>query len=291
MPATQVGKSASEQRRFTAAVIQLCSGREIDANIEAASSLIREAAMAGATYIQTPEVTNLIEMKSGPLFEKAEPPDDNRAVRAFAALASELGIWLHVGSMVVRLSDEKVANRAFVFDPHGRTVATYDKIHMFDVALPGGETYRESKRYQRGDKAVAVDLPWARLGVTICYDLRFPALYGDLVKAGCEIIAIPSAFTVPTGRAHWHVLLRARAIETQCFVIAAAQGGEHESGRKTFGHSLIVSPWGDVVAEVDTDAPGFALAEIDMAAVNQARERIPAHDHHVPFTTDTSYLT
>ncbi|MEO1265861.1 MAG: carbon-nitrogen hydrolase family protein [Pseudomonadota bacterium] len=269
--------------RFTAALVQMCSSRDVDQNIETASELIREAATSGAHYVQTPEVTNLIEMRSGPLFENAEPPGDNRGVRAFASLAAKLGIWLHIGSMVVKVSDEKVANRAFLFSPRGETVATYDKIHMFDVELPDGETYRESKRYQPGRSGVIADLPWARLGLTICYDLRFPALYAGLAQAGATLIAIPSAFTVPTGKAHWETLIRARAIETQTFVLAAAQAGHHESGRKTYGHSMIVSPWGEVLAEGNGSSPCIVSADIDMSAIETARSRVPSHAHHVPF--------
>ena len=268
---------------FRAALIQMCSGRDVEANIATVDRLVRQAVQDGAHYVQTPEVTSLIEMKRDALFEKAEPQDGNRALIAFCELARETGVWLHIGSMVVRLSDEKVANRAFLIAPDGAIVATYDKIHMFDVELPNGERYRESRNYQPGNRAVVADLPWGRLALTICYDLRFAPLYHALAEAGAAIIAIPSAFTAPTGRAHWHALLRARAIETQAFVLAAAQAGEHESGRKTYGHSLIVSPWGEVLAEGDGETVGVVMADIDLALKNEAAARVPSREHIVPF--------
>ncbi|MEO0729830.1 MAG: carbon-nitrogen hydrolase family protein, partial [Pseudomonadota bacterium] len=265
--------------------IQMCSSRDVDENIATASALIREAARDGAHYIQTPEVTNLMVMRSRELFATAEPPEANRAVDAFGKLAAELGIWLHIGSMVVRLSETKCANRAFVFDPTGATVATYDKIHMFDVEVASGERYRESKNYQAGNTANAVDLPWGKLGLAICYDMRFAPLFQAYADAGCAFTCAPSAFTVATGRAHWHALLRARAIETQTFMFAAAQAGHHDCGRKTYGHSLIVSPWGEILAEGDDARVGVIAADIDLAQMTEARRKIPALNHVVEFDT------
>lgn len=268
---------------FRVGLVQMCSGRDVAHNLAEASRLIREAAAGGARYVQTPEVTTLIEMDRARLFLTVQPEEGNAALAHFQALARELAIWLHVGSMSVLVGPEKVANRAFLISPQGQVVARYDKIHMFDVTLPGGETYRESRNYQPGDKAVLAELPWGLLGMTICYDLRFPYLYRALAKGGARFIAIPSAFTVPTGEAHWHALIRARAIETQCFIFAAAQAGLHESGRKTYGHSLVVSPWGDIVAEGDGAQTSVILADVDPAAIDEARARVPSLEHDRTF--------
>lgn len=267
-------------RSFRAALVQMCSGTDVGANIETASALVRQAAGDGAHYVQTPEVTTLIEAGGRAQLEKSEPDNlDNTAVRAFASLADELGIWLHVGSMAVRTDGEKLANRAFLFSPEGEIAARYDKIHMFDVDVDGDNRFSESRRYAAGSQAVVAPLPWCNLGITICYDMRFPYLYRDLAHAGAEVIAVPSAFTVPTGKAHWHTLLRARAIETECFVLAAAQAGEHESGRKSYGHSIIISPWGEVLAEADGLEIGVISANIELSAVAEARKRVPSLQH------------
>jgi len=274
---------ASHHVAFRAALVQMCTSRQPGDNIAKASSLIRDAAKAGASYVQTPEVTNLMEMRSADLFAKAQPESGNEGLAKFVALAKDLGIWLHIGSMVVRLSQDKCANRAYLIAPNGSICASYDKIHMFDVELPGGERYRESKNYRPGNEAVVADLPWGRLGLTICYDMRFSALYQGLTSAGCDFIAVPSAFTVPTGRAHWHALLRARAIETQAFVLAAAQVGHHDCGRDTYGHSIIISPWGEVLAEGDGDAEGIVEAQINLSDLENARNRVPSLKHVVAF--------
>jgi predicted amidohydrolase len=200
----------------------------------------------------------------------------------FAALAQELRVWLHVGSMPVLLGSGKIANRSLLLGPDGTVQARFDKLHMFDVELPGGESYRESRNYQAGNAGVLANLPWGTLGLTVCYDLRFPHLYRALAKSGADFLAVPSAFTRQTGEAHWHVLVRARAIENGCFVFAAAQAGRHESGRETYGHSLIVSPWGDVIAEAD-DGTGVIVAEIRPEDVGIARARIPSLRHDRPF--------
>ncbi len=276
-------KPTASPKPFRAALVQLCTGRDLAENIAIVSEQVRAAAAGGAVYVQTPEVTALMETERSALFAHTPHEHDNVAEAAFAALAAELGIYLHIGSMGVRVGDDKIANRAFLFGPSGARIATYDKVHMFDVVLPGGEQYRESKNYTPGTRAVVVDLPFARIGITICYDLRFPSFYESLSQLGCDVITVPSAFTVPTGRAHWHTLLRARAIETQAFVLAAAQSGAHACGRKTFGHSLAVSPWGEVLAEGGVDAPEVIFADIDPAMLSQARERVPALTHRRAF--------
>jgi deaminated glutathione amidase len=263
---------------FTAGLVQMRSGLSPQANLEAALRLIGEAKSAGADYVLTPEMTNILEVKRERLFAAIEPEDNDGSLAAFRELARKLGIYLHVGSLAIKLSAEKAANRSFLIDRKGEIVARYDKIHMFDVDLADGESYRESRNYRPGDLAVAADLPWGRLGLTVCYDLRFPALYRALAEAGCSFLAIPSAFTQQTGEAHWHVLNRARAIENGAFVLAAAQGGKHENGRATYGHSLVVDPWGRVIAEGGSD-PGVILASIDPAEVSAARAKVPSLQH------------
>ncbi len=266
------------ERHFRAALVQLRAGRTIAPNLDQAETLIRQAAKGGADYVQTPENTALMELDPQRVLALVQPETESAPLARLTALAAELGIWLHIGSLGIKVGEDRVANRSYVVDPHGAVAARYDKLHMFDVDLPGGETYRESQYYGPGEKAVVVDLPFARLGMTICYDLRFPALYRALASAGAEVIAVPAAFTKQTGEAHWHVLLRARAIETGSYVLAATQGGLHENGRNTFGHSMIVSPWGVVLAEAGED-PGVIFADIDLAAVADARARIPALKH------------
>ena len=275
--------TATQERRFRAALVQMCTGRDVARNLVDLSRLVREAVAAGAQYVQTPEVSVLMERDRARLFVETRPEEGNPAIAHCQALARELGIWLHLGSMGVLVKPDKIANRSYLFSPDGRIAARYDKIHMFDVELPGGETYRESRNFEPGSKAVLADLPWGTLGLTVCYDMRFPALYRALAESGAEIIAVPSAFTVPTGQAHWHALLRARAIESQCFVLAAAQAGTHENGRSTYGHSIIVSPWGEVLAEADGDKPSVIFADIDTQAVEEARKRVPSLQHDRPF--------
>jgi predicted amidohydrolase len=263
---------------FKVGLIQTRAGLTPAANIEAAAKLIGEAKAAGADYVQTPEMTNILALKREDLFARIAGEADDPSLAALRELARRHAIHLHVGSLAIRLSAEKAANRSFLIDPAGEIVARYDKIHMFDVDLDNGESYRESKNYTPGDTAVVADLPWGRLGLSICYDLRFPSLFRALADAGATFLAIPSAFTKPTGEAHWHVLMRARAIENGCFVFAAAQGGRHENGRETYGHSLVVDPWGGILAEGGTE-PGVILAEIDPAATIAARSRIPSLQH------------
>lgn len=268
---------------FKAALVQLCSGRDVEKNIAAASDLIRAAAAAGADYIQTPENTQIMELEKPRLLTQLQLEQDSAAVAAFSALAHELKRWLHIGSLAVKCENGKLANRSFLFAPDGSTAARYDKIHMFDVDLGNGEVYRESATYEPGQKAVIAELPWGGLGMTICYDLRFPALHRALAQGGASFISVPAAFTRITGEAHWITLLRARAIEAQCFVLAAAQGGRHENGRETFGHSVIIAPWGEVLAEADVE-PGFIMAEIDPLRIADARRKVPSLQHDRSFS-------
>jgi predicted amidohydrolase len=272
---------------FKVACIQLNAARDIAPNIAAASALIRQARARGAQFILTPENTGMIEPKRPQMLEKARAEAEHPALPAFSALAAELGVWLLIGSLQIKLDAATCANRSFLFDDRGRTVARYDKIHMFDVDLQGGESYRESKTFRPGERAVLADTPWGKVGLTVCYDLRFAYLYRALAQAGASFLTVPSAFTVPTGQAHWHTLLRARAIETGSYVFAAAQCGEHAEGRKTYGHSLIVAPWGEILAD-GGDAPGIITADIDPAKVAEARAMIPALTHDRRFSGPAS---
>ena len=268
---------------FKAGLVQLRSSTDVARNMKDASALIRSAASQGATFISTPEMTNLFEPDRERLKAIARPEAEDISVRGFSELAAKLGIWLHIGSMALKGVDEKLVNRTILFGPDGKTIARYDKIHLFDVDLPNGEVYRESASITGGKEAVTVELPFAKLGLTICYDVRFPALYRALAVAGANVLLVPAAFTVPTGKAHWHVLLRARAIETGSFVIAAAQGGKHDSGRETFGHSKVINPWGEVICEANTD-PDFKVFEIDPTQSAAARAKIPNLQHARDFT-------
>jgi deaminated glutathione amidase len=263
---------------FRVALIQMRSGRSPAANLDAAAKLIGEAKAGGADYVQTPEMTNILEARRDALITAIRPEHEDPSLAAFRDLARQHRLWLHLGSLALKISPDRAVNRGFLIDPRGEIAARYDKIHMFDVDLPNGESYRESRSYTAGEHAVTANLPWGRLGLTICYDLRFPGLYRALAEAGSMFLAIPSSFTKQTGEAHWHVLNRARAIENGCFVFAAAQGGSHENGRDTFGHSLIIDPWGRVLAEGEVD-PAVVFAEIDPGAVTTARARIPSLQH------------
>ena len=277
---------ANATAKFRVGLVQMTTGPDIAANLASASQLIREAVSKGANYVLTPEITTLMENDRARLFVATRPEDGNPAIAHFRSLARELKIWLHIGSMGVLKSAEKIANRALLISPEGVVTARYDKIHMFDVDLPNGEKYRESRNFAPGNTAVVTDLPWGRLGITICYDMRFPALYRALAHAGATMIAVPAAFTVPTGKAHWHTLLRARAIETQCFVFAAAQAGTHPSGRQTYGHSIVIAPWGEILAEADGETPMVIMADIDMAAVAEARGKVPSLTHDRAFKVE-----
>ncbi len=270
------------------ACVQLTSTTRIDENIRITDGLIREAQGAGAAFVTLPEVVNLCQQRSEQAKQDARPEEEEAALAAFRKLASELRIWILAGSLAVKLpGEERLANRSFLIGADGAIVARYDKIHMFDVNLANGETFRESANYRPGDQAVLAETPWGALGMTVCYDVRFPYLYRSLAQAGARMITIPSAFTRRTGTAHWHVLLQSRAIETGCFVIAPAQCGDHEDGRKTYGHSLIVSPWGDVLGD-GGESPGVTLADLDLSLVDKARQMIPALTHDRPVLPPTA---
>ena len=263
--------------KLRVACAQLRTGIEIAANIDHASALIRDAARKGARFIATPEMTNLLDIRPGMARPKIVAESDDKTLAALRALADELGVWLLIGSIAVAVEGEdRLANRSVLIAPDGRVRARYDKIHMFDVEVGDGQSYRESRSYRPGERAGLAEAEFGALGMTICYDVRFPHLYRKLAQAGAEILTIPAAFTRVTGQAHWHVLVRARAIETGSFVLAPAQGGKHEDGRETFGHSLIVSPWGEVLAEKADDEPGVIVADLDLDAVAKARARIPS---------------
>ena len=251
------------------------SGRDMARNLADASEMIGAAKASGAQFVATPEMTNILEADRPRLNGLARAESDDPSVAGFADLARSLGIWLNVGSLALKSERGKLINRSLLFSPDGQVRARYDKLHLFDVELPSGETIRESAAYDGGSAAAMADLPWGGLGLTICYDVRFPALYRSLAQAGVDYITVPSAFTVPTGEAHWHVLLRARAIETGSFVLAAAQSGRHETGRETYGHSLAVSPWGEVIAEAGTE-PEVLVFDIAPEQVKTARSRVPA---------------
>ena len=270
--------SAAKPATFTVGLIQMRSGLDPASNLATVVNLVEEARRAGADYVLTPEMTNILALKREQLFANIVAEDNDPTLARLRELARQHAIYVHIGSLALRGSPDKAVNRSFLIGRRGEIVARYDKIHMFDVDLAGGESYRESNNYRPGELAVVADLPWGRLGLTVCYDLRFPALYRALAEAGASFLAIPSAFTRQTGEAHWHVLQRARAIENGCFVLAAAQGGKHENGRETFGHSLVVDPWGRILAEGGSE-PGVILAEIDPAEVAAARGRIPSLNH------------
>lgn len=248
--------------------------------------LIREAAAGGARFILTPEGTNLLEQRRDRRGDVITDEAADVTLLGLQALAAELKVWLLVGSAIVRSGasgDDRAANRSLLIDDTGGIVARYDKLHVFDVDLPNGETYRESASIRPGDAAAVADTPWGRLGLTVCYDIRFPHLFRQLAKAGASMIAVPAAFTVPTGEAHWETLLRARAIETGAFILAPAQGGKHEDGRKTWGRSTVVGPWGEVIARLDHDEPGVLFASLDLDAVQRARQAVPALTHDRDF--------
>ncbi len=269
--------------QFRAALVQMRSARTVEPNIRDAEALIREAAGQGAVYIQTPENTNILEPDPAALFAAITDEAFDPTLKRLKALAEELKIWLHIGSLAIRETDTKAANRAFLISPDGEIVARYDKIHLFDVDLANGERFRESDRVRPGHEAVTYAAPFGVLGFSICYDMRFAHLYRALAKAGgAEILTAPAAFTKTTGEAHWHVLLRARAIENGAYMLAAAQGGTHETGRQTYGHSIAIDPWGRVIAEAGID-PGVLVVDIDLDEVAKVRGRIPSLKHDRPF--------
>ncbi len=268
------------------AAVQMRSGKSPDENAVWFESMVREAAGAGAAYVQTPEMTGALVRDQDAREAAFSSQDRDIIVETASRLSGELGIHLHVGSTAIKRPDGKLANRALLFGPDGGLITTYDKIHMFDVDLDNGESWRESSAYEPGTSAVVADLPFGKLGFAICYDLRFPQLFRSEALAGAQILTVPAAFTRQTGEAHWHTLLRARAIENGAFVVAAAQGGLHEDGRETFGHSLIVDPWGRVLAEADHDQPGVIVADIDLADSAAARQKIPNLKNAREFAVD-----
>ena len=260
------------------------SGLEPAANLDALDALVASAVAGGAQYVLSPEVTVAFAENREGLARVAGPAEDNGDVARAAEIADAHGVYLHLGSLAVALPDGRFANRSILFGPDGAIIASYDKIHLFDATLPGLREYRESATYKGGDVAVVTPAAGFNLGMAICYDVRFPALFNALAGAGAEVISVPAAFTVPTGQAHWEVLLRARAIETGSYVIAAAQGGHHENGRATYGHSMIIDPWGTVVARMEGDEPGIIAADIDLGRVADARGRVPALANARPFS-------
>lgn len=265
------------------ACVQLRSGRDPAANLATTEALVREAAARGADYVQTPEMTNILERSREDLFARIAPEADDPTLARLRAVAADLRIHLHVGSLAILRGDGKVANRGYVIAPDGGILGAYDKIHMFDVDLANGESWRESATYTPGDEAVMVDAGGMWVGMAICYDVRFPHLFRAYGHAGAHVLTAPAAFTRQTGEAHWHALQRARAIENGAFVVTAAQGGTHEDGRQTYGHSLIVDPWGAILAEADHAEPGVILADIDLAEAGAARSRIPSLRNERPF--------
>jgi predicted amidohydrolase len=273
---------------FRVAALQMRSGTDTARNAADFEALVREAAGKGARYVQSPEMTGALQRDRKSLFASLRPQASDIVVGAAEKLARELGIYVHVGSTAIAREDGKVANRAFLFDPAGNLVTTYDKIHMFDVDLDNGESWRESNTYEPGRETVIAELPEARLGLAVCYDLRFPQLFRAQALAGAEVLTAPAAFTRQTGEAHWHVLLRARAIENGAWLLSAAQGGRHEDGRETYGHSMVVDPWGRIVAEADHDEPGVIVADIDVSASAKARAKIPNLRNAREFTVRTA---
>jgi len=274
---------------LTVACVQVNAGPEIEPNLHAVGDLILRARDAGADFIATPENVSMVVQGRARVLERARPEGDHPAIPFFQDLARRTGTWLLAGSLAVRLDEERAANRSLLFSPEGAITARYDKIHMFDVDLANGESYRESATFRPGDKAVLAQTPWGGVGLTVCYDLRFGYLYRALAQAGASILTVPSAFTVPTGRAHWHVLLRARAIETGCFVIAPAQCGAHDAGRTTYGHSLIVSPWGEILAD-GGEQPGIVTARLDLDEIASARGMVPSLKHDRNFALPEAWL-
>jgi deaminated glutathione amidase len=270
--------SAAKSSAFRIGLVQMRSGLDPQANLASVLTAVDEAKRAGADYVLTPEMTNILALKREQLFASIVADEQDPTLATLREVARKLSIYIHIGSLAIKASAEKAVNRSFLIDRKGDVAARYDKIHMFDVDLAGGESYRESNNYRSGELAVVADLPWGRLGMTVCYDLRFPALYRALAEAGASFLAIPSAFTKQTGQAHWHVLLRARTIENGCFVFAAAQGGKHENGRETYGHSLAIDPWGRVLAEGGIE-PGVLIVDIDPAEVAAARAKVPSLRH------------
>jgi deaminated glutathione amidase len=268
---------------LTVGLVQMTSTTSIDQNIKISSDLIRQAAAQGSELVALPEVVNLMQRDRSQSSKVAALDAEDASLAAYKALAQELGIWIHAGSLVIRLADDdRFANRGFLIDPTGQVQAQYDKIHMFDVDLANGESYRESNGFRPGTHATLAQTPWGGYGMAVCYDLRFPHLFRDLAKAGARILAVPAAFTRTTGQAHWHTLLRARAIENGCFVVAPAQCGDHEDGRTTYGHALIIDPWGEILAD-GGEYPGVVTATLNLNRVDEVRSMVPSLNNDLPY--------
>jgi predicted amidohydrolase len=261
------------------------TGNDLAANLESVGSMTREAARNGAQFVLTPEYALMMDGSGRTMRERALVPDGGAPLAELQSLAKEAGVWLLVGSLTLQTEGERIANRSYLLDRDGGVVATYDKIHMFDCVLPDGRAIRESSAYRPGGQAVVADTPWGRLGLTVCYDLRFPQLYRALARAGAWYLSIPSSFQRVTGKAHWHTLVKARAIENACFVFAPAMCGEHPGNRTTYGHTLVVDPWGEVLAD-GGDAPGVVYAEIDPARLEDVRRMLPCLEHDREFTVE-----
>ncbi len=274
---------------FTVAAAQMCSRICPQENLKEISALAASAAGAGAGYLLTPEVSVAYVEDREQLEQVAQPFAGNEALETAASIAQKNRLFLHIGSLAVALDDGRFANRSVLFSPKGELVDYYDKIHLFDARLPGEKSYKESSTYRGGQRAVLCPMGKIKLGLSICYDLRFGALYRVLGQAGAHLISAPAAFTVPTGTAHWEILVRARAIETGCYVVAAAQGGRHENGRTTYGHSMIVDPWGKVIAQKTDDTPGLIVAKIDPQKVQEARTRLPALANRAVFSLSVNH--
>ncbi|GAB5506057.1 MAG: carbon-nitrogen hydrolase family protein [Rhizobiaceae bacterium] len=269
------------------AALQMRSTTSIERNVVTFEEMVREAAAEGAHYVQSPEMTGALVRDREALRAQITAADRDILVRKASELADELSIYVHIGSTAIARDDGKVANRGFLFGPDGALITSYDKVHMFDVDLDNGESWRESATYEPGRETVVADLGAARLGLSICYDLRFPQLFRAQALAGAQMLTLPAAFTRQTGEAHWHVLLRSRAIENGAFLVAAAQGGKHEDGRETYGHSLVIDPWGVVLAEAEHDEPAVVVADIDVAASAAARAKVPNLANARPFEVKT----
>jgi predicted amidohydrolase len=272
---------------FRAACLQLNSGNDLDANLAAVQAMTRKAAGGGAQFVLTPEYALMLDGSGRVMRERALDPEGGPPLRALQELARELGIWLLIGSLTVRTEEERMANRSYLIAADGALIATYDKIHMFDVTLPDGRVIRESSAYRPGDRAVIAQTPWGKIGLTVCYDLRFPVLFRTLAQAGALFVTVPSSFQRQTGRHHWHPLLRARAIENECFVLAPAMCGDHPGNRQTYGHSLIVDPWGEILAEAGEET-GIVYADIDPARVAGIRSMMPSLEHDRSFAPPSS---
>lgn len=268
--------------RFRIACLQLNSGSDYDANLATVSAMAHEAAGGGAQFLLTPEYALMMDGSGKVMREHALAADGEPALAALQSLARELSVWFLAGSLTLRTDDARIANRSFLISAQGEVVAIYDKIHMFDVTLPDGKVIRESSTYRPGERAVVAETPWGKLGMTVCYDLRFPGLFRALAQAGAQMITVPSSFQRQTGKAHWHALLQARAIENECFIVAPAMCGDHPGNRQTYGHTLIINPWGEILAE-GGEAPEIVFADIDVARVAKVRGMIPSLEHDRPF--------